>query len=115
MRVVVAGTYTVAAEDAKAFEEAIKQLTLAAHAERGCIQYVFSRDLEVAGRFQLFEVWESDECLEAHLISNHVVEFKTGAAAELCVKGKTQKFGVTDSVAVQDFAGLTKWVVEKNT
>lgn len=42
--------------------------------EEGCIEYKFLKDLDKDEYF-LFEQWESDKHLDAHLATEHMVEF----------------------------------------
>ena len=48
-------------------------------AESGCNRYDVYRDVKNAGRFLLFESWESDRDLEAHRQSDHMQIFKQKA------------------------------------
>jgi len=65
--------------------------------EEGCRSYVFSADLEDAGRFHIFEEWESQEALDAHFASPHMAAFQ-GTVAKLGVRRMSvQKYAI-DSV-----------------
>lgn len=62
--------------------------------EPGCISYTFSGDLAYAGRFRIFEEWQSQADLDLHFASPHMAAFQR-RVAELGVKGmKVQKYQV---------------------
>jgi quinol monooxygenase YgiN len=44
--------------------------------EKGCISYTFSADLSDPGEFRIFEEWESQEALDAHMKSPHMARFQ---------------------------------------
>ena len=44
-------------------------------AEKGCVQYNFHQDNENPAHFLFYEIWESDELLQAHLNSKHIVDY----------------------------------------
>ncbi|MCP4005251.1 MAG: antibiotic biosynthesis monooxygenase [bacterium] len=44
--------------------------------EAGCISYTFSTDLSDPGEFHIFEEWESQQALDAHLASPHMAVFQ---------------------------------------
>jgi quinol monooxygenase YgiN len=50
-----------------AFIASRHQVMLASRAEAGCLEYVFSADPLQPGRVVLFERWESQAALDAHL------------------------------------------------
>ena len=49
--------------------------------EKGCISYEFFADINRRGRILLFEEWESEEAVDAHLSSPHLAEFRSALAA----------------------------------
>jgi len=62
--------------------------------EPGSISYTFSGDLAHAGRFRIFEEWQSQADLDLHFASPHMAAFQR-RVAELGVKGmKVQKYQV---------------------
>ena len=66
---IVAGTYKVAAEERAAFLENRMASVLHSRSEEGCITYSLSADpLDPAGVL-LFEIWESQAALDAHLVA----------------------------------------------
>ena len=58
--------------------------------EPGCISYSFSADLAHAGRFRIFEEWESQAALDLHFGSPHMAAFQARVAG-LGVKGMNVK------------------------
>ena len=44
--------------------------------EEGCISYTFSWDLTDASLFHLFEEWQSQKALDAHLKAPHMADFQ---------------------------------------
>ena len=63
--IVVTGIATVAPESAEALKAAARKMAAASREEAGCHAYAFYEDLEVAGRFRVYEEWESAEAAEA--------------------------------------------------
>ena len=66
-RVVVAGIVEFAPE---VRDEALikgKDLIEGAYTEKGCIHYLWTADLNHPGRVVVYEEWESEDDLEAHL------------------------------------------------
>lgn len=49
--------------------------------EKGCISYEFFADINRSGRILLFEEWESEETIDAHLATPHLAEFQSALAA----------------------------------
>jgi quinol monooxygenase YgiN len=44
--------------------------------EAGCVSYTFSADLADAGKFWIFEEWESPAALAAHFQAPHMAAFQ---------------------------------------
>ncbi len=51
---------------ADAFAELLRRTAAGSRAEDGCVVYQASRDLDVAGRFHLFELWRDEDSFRAH-------------------------------------------------
>ena len=58
--------------------------------ESGCRHYAFSADLSAPSRFQLSELWENEEALDAHFRSPHMATFRAGLA-QLRIQQRTVK------------------------
>jgi quinol monooxygenase YgiN len=63
--------------------------------EQGCISYTFSADLEQAGRFRIFEEWESDEALRTHFASPHMARFQQAVGGLGVREMKVQRYEVS--------------------
>ena len=64
---VVGGSFEIDPEDRDAFIAARHESMRTSRAEEGCLEYTFAADPIEAGRVILFERWESQEALDAHL------------------------------------------------
>jgi quinol monooxygenase YgiN len=85
---VIAGVIRI---DPSRREEAIREaveVARAARREPGCISYAFSADLEEPNLFRVFEEWESQEALDRHFETPHMLTFQ-GRVAGLGVKEMT--------------------------
>jgi len=76
--IVIQGHFDVHADDCAAYEALVVPMQQASSAEEGCVTYVFSKDLEVAGRYRLGECWETDEALKAHFQMPHMATLQAG-------------------------------------
>lgn len=83
--VVIAGVIRI---DPGRREEAIRAAVEVARATRlepGCISYAFGADLEEPDVFRVFEEWESQEALDRHFQTPHMLTFQ-GKVSGLGVK-----------------------------
>jgi quinol monooxygenase YgiN len=76
----VAGTLTVDPADHATFLAAAAKVGAGTLAEDGCLQYAFWADPARPGRFLVFESWESEAHLEAHLHTPHLKAFQRALA-----------------------------------
>ena len=76
----VAGTLTVNPEAHAPFLAAAAAVVAPTLAEDGCLQYGFWADPERPGRFLVFECWESEAHLDAHLKTPHLRAFQRALA-----------------------------------
>jgi quinol monooxygenase YgiN len=65
--VIVAGVFTMDPGQREAYLAGRMELMRVSRAEKGCIEYTFAADPLDPGRVVLFEKWESQEDLDAHL------------------------------------------------
>lgn len=65
--VIVAGVFTMDPGQREAYLASRMELMRVSRAEKGCIEYTFAADPLEPGRVVLFEKWESQEDLDAHL------------------------------------------------
>lgn len=93
--VIVGGVFTIDPEQREAFLAARKGIMEHSRAEQGCIEYTFAADPLEPGRVVLFEKWESQEDLDAHLagLSGPSAPVVTGPEA------------TTTSIVIYDVAG----------
>lgn len=73
--IVVTGTIELAPEHSETLIAPVIEVMRLTALEKGCIVYRFYRDLENAALFRIYEEWESEADLEAHLKSPHIAEF----------------------------------------
>ena len=92
--IVIQGHLDVHPDDATAFEALVVPMQQASTAENGCVSYVFSRDLEVAGRYRLAECWESEEALAAHFKAPHMATLQAGMKSLRMAGGSVWKHTV---------------------
>lgn len=65
--VIVAGTIDVAPGERDRYLDSRMASMFSARAEPGCLEFVRSPDPVEPDRIRLFELWESEEALDAHL------------------------------------------------
>ncbi len=65
--IIVAGTFEVEPSERQAFLDSRAEVMRASRAEAGCRAYVFSADPLEPGRVQLYELWDDQASLDAHL------------------------------------------------
>ena len=79
--IIIAGTVDV---DPARRDEALvagKPHMEATRAQKGCLDYVWAADPLVPGRIYVFERWESQQALAAHLAGPHYVAMRDTIAA----------------------------------
>ena len=64
---IVAGEFQVESQDREAFLAGRVDMIRTSRAEPGCIEYTFAADPIESGRVVLYERWESQDALDAHL------------------------------------------------
>ena len=72
---VVAGTITYDPAYQQEVIAAADRVAALTRLEEGCLSYEFFADLMAPGRIHVFEEWEEEHHLEAHLQTAHLVEF----------------------------------------
>lgn len=73
---IVAGTLTTAPADRNRVLELARDVMEATRQEDGCHEYVFSPDVDDPGLIRLYELWEGEEQLAAHLETPHIAAFR---------------------------------------
>ena len=93
---VVAGQ--VAINPAK-WDEAV-ELVLAAQTEtrkeEGVIQYTFSAELEPTHIIHVFEIWEDEEALDAHLQTPHIQTFFAALPSVVLAPPEVQRYYISN-------------------
>ena len=92
--VIVGGTFEVDASQRERFIDSRLEMMRTSREEPGCIEYTFSADPIEANRVVLFERWESQEALDAHIAGVRANPRLTDAVAPLAT-----------SITIYDVAG----------
>ena len=74
--IVIAGTITIDPAKRDVAIAAMRDLMTETRKEKGCVAYVMSGDFEDAGCIRLFEEWESQEAIDAHVKAPHMAKFQ---------------------------------------
>jgi quinol monooxygenase YgiN len=98
-QIVIMGQFDLHPEDAGAAAELMRVMMEATIKERGCRHYAYSRDLSVADRFQLSELWEDDEALAAHFRAEHMATYRAGMGKLRVLRRTVKRY---DIGSVQD-------------
>ncbi len=79
--IAIIGQFDVHSEDVTAVGDLMRTMMNETQKEHGCLHYAFATDLSTPNRFQLSELWESDEALAAHFRTTHMVNFRAGLSS----------------------------------
>ncbi len=79
--IVVTGLIVVHPDDMDAVRSAAIVMMDETAKEQGCITYRFYEDLEHHGRMRVYEEWESEAALEAHIQSEHMQAWRAALGA----------------------------------
>lgn len=105
MRILISGEIDLAPE---AREKALidaRPLIEAALAEKGCVHYAWTADLSTPGRVHVFEEWESEADLAAHLAAKPYLDMAGHLAAVGIKNASTRKYRVDHTEPVYDPQG----------
>ena len=80
----------------------------ATRAQKGCLDYVWSPDLLVPGRIYVFERWESQEDLAAHLSGPHYLAMRNTIGAHGLRGADVSKYRIDLSEPVYDETGTPR-------
>ncbi len=106
--IIIAGTVDVDPERRDAALEAGCPHMEATRAQKGCLHYVWSADLLVPGRIYVYEAWETQEDLAAHLTGPHYLGMRDTIAAHGLRGADVAKFAIERSGAVYDQTGTAR-------
>ncbi len=76
--IVVSGTIDLDPANHDAVVALTDTLVAATLQEEGCISYGFWADPSDAGRFRVFEEWDNETALDAHVKTPHMATFNKG-------------------------------------
>ena len=76
MSVILAGTVRFDTAKFEASRPRMREMMRLSRAEDGCIQYVYSEDLEDPGLIHVFEIWRDAEALHAHHNAPHFLAWR---------------------------------------
>jgi quinol monooxygenase YgiN len=99
--VIVAGEIRMHAGTRHEFLTAVAPLVAATLLEDGCHTYAFTPDPDDADLIRLYELWEDDASLAAHLASAHIGEWATTSATLPIVSADVMKYTVTDAAPLR--------------
>lgn len=76
--IVILGQFDLHPDDASSAAELMTAMMNATIQEQGCLHYAYAQDLASPHRFQLSELWESDQALAAHFKAEHMATYRAG-------------------------------------
>ena len=94
--VIVGGTFEVDPALRDQFVASRLQMTRASRAEQGCLEYTFAADPIEPGRVVLYERWESQAALDAHLAA-----LRSGPRPS----SESEVEPITSSIIIYDISG----------
>jgi quinol monooxygenase YgiN len=75
---------------------AASRMTVETHKEAGCLQYHFYTDIDDPNVLHVFEEWESDSALNAHLQTPHMAEFSAVLGQVVAEEPKVMRYVVSE-------------------
>lgn len=102
MTIIVAGTVDM---DPKVVDDALEAgipHVHSARAEKGCVHYVWSKDPTQPGRIYVFEEWETEADLAAHLKAEPYISMRDTIGSFGLLGADTKKYRVDLSEPVYD-------------
>ncbi len=106
--IIIAGTVEVDPEQRAAALEAGCPHMEATRAQKGCLDYVWSADPLVPGRIYVFERWESQDDLHAHLTGPHYLAMRDTIARHGLRGADVLKYRPEISEPVYDSTGTPR-------
>jgi quinol monooxygenase YgiN len=97
---VVTGTIRLAPGDGALMREAARDMAQATRTETGCAVYEFFEDIEVPGRFRVYEEWDSLAALEAHFATEHMAVFRAALSRATVISRDVVRFERGDATAL---------------
>lgn len=81
--------------------EAVQAMVAATVQEAGCITYCFAQDLVDPSIIRIFERWESQAALDAHIASPHMATFLAAVGSMDVVNVDTKLYDATNEREVR--------------
>lgn len=100
MKVIVAGTVPVNPEQREVAVNAVLKCMAETKKEAGCLAYEFTVDLLDPNLFHLYELWDEDASLDAHMKLAHTVELLALMPSFLGGQPNIGRFSVSDGAAL---------------
>lgn len=88
--ILVAGTIRIAADKQNALQPAALTMIEKTRAEEGCHVYSFGWDMVEPGLIRIYEEWQSQGHLDAHIATGHMADWRA-ALAEVGVLDRNVK------------------------
>jgi quinol monooxygenase YgiN len=95
---IVAGEIRVQAGTRDQFITAVRPLVAATLLEEGCHTYAFTPDPDDDDLLRLYELWDDEPSLAAHLGSEHIAEWRAVSAVLPILSADIMKYTVTEGV-----------------
>jgi quinol monooxygenase YgiN len=95
---IVAGEIRMQSGTRDQFLAAVGSLVAATLLEHGCQTYAFTPDPDDADLIRLYELWDDEESLTAHLGSPHIAAWQSTSAELPILSADLFKYTVTDAV-----------------
>lgn len=95
--IVIAGHVTVKPGMRDQWMQVASAMSRASQAEEGCVTYRYYADLEDPHLMLLFEVWDSDEALEAHFKTDHMAEYRSKIPNLVAGPSKLNRYEVSSA------------------
>ena len=94
--IAIIGQFDVHPEDTEQVAQLMRTMMTETVKEQGCQHYAFARDLTNVNRFQLSELWDSQEALTAHFTTPHVGTFRGGLGKLRIQNRSVKRYEVTN-------------------
>jgi quinol monooxygenase YgiN len=98
--IAIIGQFDIDPADTASAAENMRTMMIETQKEQGCMHYAFSTDLAKADRFQLSELWESDDALAAHFKSAHMATFRAAMAQLRVVQRTVRRYFASEPTAL---------------
>jgi quinol monooxygenase YgiN len=95
--IIVAGHVAIKPERRADAVEAVRKVVATTKGEPGCLAYDFYADLADPNRFHVYEEWQSNEALAAHLQQSHTQAFLAGIGELVASPPIVNKYEVASS------------------